>query len=62
MHVQSEFSRYLKSTPREGVLFCKLAHLKIEDYTDIDWTSNINDHRSTSSCCTSVGGDLVTHT
>lgn len=52
--------RYLKGTPRKGVLFQKNGHLEIEAYTDADWAGNPVDRRSTSGYFTFVGGNLVT--
>jgi hypothetical protein len=52
--------RYLKSSPGNELFFSLHDHLKIEAYTDANWTSSIIDRWSTSSYCTFVGGNLVT--
>jgi len=52
--------RYLKRTPRKGLMFKNRGHIQVEAYTDANWTCNINDRRSTSGYCTFVGGNLVT--
>ncbi|RVX03304.1 Retrovirus-related Pol polyprotein from transposon RE1 [Vitis vinifera] len=52
--------RYLKSSPRKGLLFSKNGHLRINGYTDADWAGNISDKRSNSGYFMFVGGNLVT--
>ncbi|XP_068641950.1 secreted RxLR effector protein 161-like [Aristolochia californica] len=52
--------RYLKSSPRKGILFKKGGDLKIEGYTDANWVGSIKDRQSTSGYFTFVGGNLVT--
>ena len=52
--------RYLKGTPRKGLMFRNRGHIQVEAYTDADWAGNINDRKSTSAYCTFVGGNLVT--
>ena len=51
---------YLKSTLGKCLLFSKNNHLRVEAYTDADWTSFITDRRSTLGYCTFMGGNLVT--
>ncbi|KAA3477939.1 putative ribose-5-phosphate isomerase 4, chloroplastic isoform X3 [Gossypium australe] len=50
--------RYLKSAPGKAVHFSKHGHLQIEAFTDADWTSSLDDRRSTSRYCSLVGGNL----
>ncbi|XLR34469.1 hypothetical protein HN51_043792 [Arachis hypogaea] len=52
--------RYLKGAPGSGIIFKRNDHLKVEAYTDTDWTDNPNDRRSTVGYFTLVGGNLVT--
>ncbi|XP_038877628.1 uncharacterized mitochondrial protein AtMg00810-like [Benincasa hispida] len=52
--------RYLKGTPRKGILFTKHDHLNIEVYTNVDWAGSTTDRRSTSRYFSFVGGNLVT--
>ncbi|GAV67652.1 hypothetical protein CFOL_v3_11157 [Cephalotus follicularis] len=52
--------RYLKSTPGKRILFSRYDHLKLEAYTDADWTCSKIDRRSISGYCTFMGGNLVT--
>jgi len=40
-------------------MFQKHGHLNIRTHTDVDWTGNPNDKRSTSGYFTLVGGNLV---
>ena len=60
MNVVIYILRYLKSSPRKGILFTKGDSLDIKGYTDADWAGSIQDRRSTSSYFTFVGGNLVT--
>ena len=52
--------KYLKETPRKGLLFQNKGHLQIEAYIDTDWAGSVTDRRSTFDYCTFVGGNLVT--
>ncbi|KAL8145769.1 hypothetical protein AgCh_003786 [Apium graveolens] len=52
--------RYLKAAPEKGVMFTNNKHLGVESYTYADWAGCLDDRRSTSGYCTSVGGNLVT--
>ena len=60
MGVVIRILRYLKSSPRKGLLFSKNTHLNIEGYSNTDWAGNILDRKSTSSYFTFVGVNLVT--
>ncbi|XP_020987448.1 secreted RxLR effector protein 161-like [Arachis duranensis] len=51
--------RYLKRSPRKGLLYKNYGHRQIKAYTDADWVGNVIDRRSTSGYCTFVGGNLV---
>ncbi|XP_042504693.1 secreted RxLR effector protein 161-like [Macadamia integrifolia] len=51
--------RYLKSSPGKGLSYAQNNHLRIEGYSDVDWTGSIPDRQSTSGYCTFVGGNLV---
>jgi hypothetical protein len=50
---------YLKGYPGKCVLFSKRRHMRIEVYTDADWTGCLNDRKSTSDYCALVGDNLV---
>ena len=52
--------KYLKGSPRKGLLFEKNSHLQVEVYTSADWAGILTDKQSTSGYCTFVGGNLVT--
>mgnify|MGYP003703499451 CR=1 FL=1 len=52
--------RYLKAAPGKGILFKKSEDLRLEAYTDVDWTGSIVDRQSTSGYCTLLGGNLIT--
>ena len=52
--------RYLKGTPRKGLLFEDRGHLEVEVYIDADWVGSVMDRGSTSGYCPFVRGNLVT--
>ena len=52
--------RYLKGTPRKGIMFKKTENRSIEGYVDADWAGSREDSRSTSGYCTKVFGNIVT--
>ena len=58
MDVVERILRYFKSTPGKGILFSNHGNLKVEEYTDADWSGSKNDRRSTSGYFTFVGGIL----
>ena len=60
MNVVIRILRYLKSSPRKGILFTKGDNLDINSYTDADWARSIQDRRSTFDYFTFVRGNLVT--
>jgi hypothetical protein len=51
--------QYLKSGPGKGLFFKSHGHMKVEGYCDADWTSCLDDRRSTSGYCVFIGGNLV---
>ena len=61
MNAVMSILRYLKNSPRKGILFAKnVDHHSIEVYTDVDWVGAMDDRRSTSGYFTFVSGVLVT--
>jgi hypothetical protein len=52
--------RYLKLSPRKGLMFSTNSHLKINDYIDADCAGNTSDKKYTSGYFMFVGGSLVT--
>ena len=60
MNAVTQILKYLKRTPRKGIMFSKNEPLEITGYTDADWAGNISDRKSTSGYFTFVGGNLVT--
>ena len=59
MDVVYRILRYLKSSPRKGILYTKQGNMQVECYTDADCAGSLDDRRSTSGYCTFVGGNLV---
>ena len=60
MNAVMRILRYLKSTPRKGILFTKNEYYQSMDaYTDADWDGVVDDRHSTSGYFTFVGGNLV---
>ena len=51
--------RYLKGTPRKGLLYENRRHLQVDVFTDANWAGSVIDRRSTLGYCTFVGGNLV---
>ncbi|XP_038887082.1 uncharacterized mitochondrial protein AtMg00810-like [Benincasa hispida] len=60
MKIVTRILRYLKSTPRKGLMFRKNDRRCIEAYTDSDWAGSATDRKLTSGHCTFVWGNLVT--
>ncbi|KAA0062000.1 Integrase, catalytic core [Cucumis melo var. makuwa] len=60
MEAVNRILRYLKTTPRKGLMFRKTGRKTIEAYTDSDWTWSTVDRKSTSSYYTFVWNNLVT--
>ena len=60
MEAVTRILRYLKSSPRKGLMFSKNNHLRVNGYTDADWAGNTIDRRSTSGYFMFVRGNLVT--
>ena len=58
--VVNRILRYLKSSPRKGILYSKGEGLKVEAYIDADWVGSVIDKKSTTGYCTFIGGNLVT--
>lgn len=52
--------RYLKKTPRKGLIFRKFSTKVVKVYSDADWAGSPTDIRSTSGYCTFLWGNLVT--
>ncbi|CAL9020389.1 unnamed protein product [Prunus brigantina] len=68
MHYPSEYHlaavmrilSFLKKAPSRGLIFIKLGHLDVKDYTNADWAGNITNRFSTSGYFTFIGSNLVT--
>ena len=51
--------KYIKSSPRKGLLYDSNSDTKVVCYSDADWTGFPSDKRSTSGYCVSIGGNLI---
>ncbi|KAK8951401.1 hypothetical protein KSP39_PZI004748 [Platanthera zijinensis] len=60
-HLQSTLRilEYVKVAPGKGLIFQKNGHLRVKAYSDASYADDKGDHKSTSSFCTFVGGNLV---
>ena len=54
--------RYLKGIEDYGLYYKKNEKFELKAYTDVDWATNIDDRKSTSSEAFSLGKRLVTWT
>ena len=52
--------RYLKGSPRNGILFKRSQRLVLKVYTDVDYVGSVVDRRSTTKYCTFLNGNLLT--
>ena len=60
MEVVNRILRYLKMTPRKGLLYKKNDTRDVEVLSDANWAGDVLDRRSTSGYCFYVWGNLVT--
>lgn len=62
LHLQATYRVlcYLKGSSKKRILFKRNNSFGLEAYTDADPAGSIVDRRSTMSCCTFPGGNLVT--
>uniref|UniRef100_A0A803LUX6 RNase H type-1 domain-containing protein n=1 Tax=Chenopodium quinoa TaxID=63459 RepID=A0A803LUX6_CHEQI len=60
LEVVYKILRYLKGSPRKGVIFRNHGHLNLHAFTDADWGGDRDSRKSTSGYFTLVGGNLVT--
>lgn len=51
--------RYLKGTPGQGVFFSAASHLKLKAFSDVDWGTCPEAHKSITGYCVFLGGSLV---
>ena len=60
MKVVNRILRYLKGTPRRGIVFQRNGHLDLQAYIDADLAGDRDERKSTLGYFTFVGGNLVT--
>ncbi|XP_062088899.1 uncharacterized mitochondrial protein AtMg00810-like [Humulus lupulus] len=51
--------RYIRGTIHLGLHFKPTAVMSLEEYSDVDWASNLDDRKSTSGFCLFLGGNLI---
>ena len=51
--------KYIKRSPRKGLLYGSYNHTRVVCYSDADWAGSPFDRRSTSGYCVSIGGNLI---
>jgi len=51
--------KYIKGSPRKGLLYGHNNHTKVVCYSDVDWAGSPSNMRSTSSYCVSIGDNLI---
>lgn len=52
--------RYLKATATHRIHLRASSHNRLQGFSNADWASNVNDHRSTGGHCIYLGDNLVT--
>ena len=60
LEVVNKILRYLKMTPRHGLLFRKSGNREVEIYTDASWASELTNRRLTIGYCSYILDNLVT--
>ena len=51
--------RYLKGTLDCGLRYAADSEFRLYGYTDSDWARSVEDKKSTSACCFSLGSDVI---
>jgi len=51
--------KYIKGSPRKGLLYGLNNHTKVVCYSDADWAGSPSDRRSTSGYCVSIDDNLI---
>ena len=51
--------KYIKRSPRKGLLYGSNNHTRLVCYSDADWAGSPSDRRSTFGYCVSIGGNLI---
>jgi len=51
--------KYIKGSPRKGLLYGHNNYTKVVCYSDADWARYPSDKRSTSRYCVSIGDNLI---
>jgi hypothetical protein len=51
--------RYLKGTIDYGLKYASNCEISLQGFTDSDWVGSVDDHKSTSGCCFSLGSNMI---
>jgi len=51
--------KYIKGSPRKGLLYCHNNHTKVICYSYVNWAGSPSDRRSTSDYCVSIGDNFI---
>jgi len=51
--------KYIKGSPKKGLLYGSNNHTRFVCYSDVDWVGSPFDRRSTFEYCVSIGGNLI---
>ena len=51
--------RYLKGTLDYGLRYASDGEIRLHEFADSDWAGSVEDRKSTSGCCFSLGSDMI---
>ena len=51
--------RYIRGTVEYGLLYESRGSVQLAGFTDADWARCVEDRKSTSGCCFSIGSEIV---
>jgi hypothetical protein len=51
--------RYLRGTIGYGLHYTADSDMQLIGYTDLDWAGSVEDRKSTSGCCFSLGSAII---
>ena len=57
--VAKHILRYIRGTMEYGLVYEHRGSVQLASFTDVDWAGCVEDQKSTSSCCFSIGSGVV---